>query len=127
MSEDQEDHTTVTGIARYDKRTGGGKNAVQWVLMENKSQPTGIPSHLRSLILLRRENSDKFTAVVKIDVKADFKSSLAEMIGKKDHDDPVIFDPNPTAQPRKLKWAKQNGIVAEELESVDLDKHVLFT
>jgi len=78
------------------------------------------------LILLRRETSNKFTAVVKIVVKADFKSALAQMIGKKDKDDPVIFDPNPSAQPRKLKWAKTNKIVPDELESVELDKYILF-
>jgi len=127
VTREEEAQTTITGISRYEKRTGGGKNAVRWRCMENKTTNTGIPSRLRSLILLTRENSEKYIAVVKIEVEADFKSAFAQMIGKKDKDDPVIFDPNPSAQPRKLKWATANGIVADELESVDLDEHILFT
>lgn len=126
VTRESEDQTTITGISRFEKRGGGGKNAVRWRLMENKTEKHGIPSRMRSLILLRRENSDKFKAVVKIEVEADFRSTLEQLIGKKDKDDPVIFDPDPGAQPRKLKWATQNEIVATELDSLDLDKFTLF-
>ena len=120
-SQDEQDQTTVSGMIRYEGRPGGEKNAARWILMENKSQKNGIPSFLRTSILLQRENSEKFTAVVKIGTEVDFKSSLKSLFGRKDKDDPVIFDPNPEAKHRKSTLAKDGSIKADDLESTDLD------
>lgn len=122
VSQDKQDQTTMNGTIRYEGRPGGGKNAARWVLMENNSQKSGIPSFLRTLILLQREDSKKFTAVVKIATQVDFKAALKSLFGKKDKDDPVHFDPNPEAQPRKSTWAKENQIAPDDLESTNLDK-----
>jgi hypothetical protein len=122
VSQDKQDQTTLHGIVRYEGRPGGGKNAARWTMMENGSQQSGIPAFLRSLILLKREDSKKFTATVTIDTTVDFKSSLTRLFGKKEKDDPVIFDPDPKAQPRKSTWAKDNLIAVDNLQSTNLDK-----
>lgn len=125
-SQDERHQTTLVGMSRYDGREGGDKNAVRWILSENPAQEDGIPSHLRGLLLLAREDDKKFRAVVKVETKVDFMSSLKTMIGRKDKDDPVIFDPTPAKQPRELTWAKENSIDRSKLADVKLDDYVII-
>jgi hypothetical protein len=121
ISQEKEDHTTLTGIVRYEARPFGGKNAARWTLLENETRESGIPAFLRTLILLRRSDSEQFTATVNIETEVDWKSSLTSLFGKKDKDDPVIFDPDPEAQPWKSTWARDNSISVDNLESTQLD------
>jgi hypothetical protein len=97
-STEKQDQTTVSGVIRLEGRSWGRKNAVRWVLMENATQKTGIPTHLRAPILLKREDGGLFNANVKIEVEADMKASLESKVqrlfGKVEKDDPVDFDPS---------------------------------
>lgn len=128
-SKTTQDQIRVTGASQFsDERTVGEHNQAVWILTENESQKSGIPTHLRGLVLLQRQERDadrQFTATIDITTKVDF--SLKEKVsrGKTDVNDPIIFDPRPEAQPRKLKWAKENEIDSEDLDSVQLETHQL--
>lgn len=120
-SKEKQDQTSLSGVVRFEGRRFGEKNAARWVLMENSSQQTGIPTFLRSLILLRRQDSSKFTAIVKIEVKVSFdiNTILTGLFQKKEQDDPVIFDPKKKSI---TTWAKDNSIDVKNLESTPLEK-----
>ncbi|KAF3057644.1 hypothetical protein CFAM422_012252 [Trichoderma lentiforme] len=123
-TEDQEAHTTLQGIIRYEGRRSGMKNAVRWVLSENPQRKSGAPSFLRGLILLKRTDMEKFIAVVSIDVSVSFGLStiFRALFCKKEDDDPEIFDPEPSQQPRKSSWTDIPEIAVETLHSVEIGK-----
>ena len=127
ISQDEEDQIIINGMKLFDGRPVGQKRQVRWTLLENKTQKSGIPSQLRTLILVQRKNNAKFTAVVEIETRVDFKSSILRMLGKKPQDEPIIFEPNPEVpRSRKLKWAKEHLVDADNLEAVDLNDLVLI-
>jgi hypothetical protein len=100
QSYDTKDHITLAGVMRMEARESGGKDAARWVMIENSTQRSGIPSELRVAILLRRkleEADKKFFATVEIKVDVDWKSSLEglpkKLFGRIPKDAPVKFDP----------------------------------
>ncbi|KAL6796584.1 hypothetical protein J3E68DRAFT_449746 [Trichoderma sp. SZMC 28012] len=123
-TEDQEAHTTLQGIIRYEGRRSGMKNAVRWVLSENPQRKSGVPSFLRGLILLKRTDMEKFIAVVSIDASVSFGLSTVfrALFCKNDEDDPEIFDPEPSQQPRESSWTSSPDITMGALHSVELGK-----
>ena len=126
-SQNEEDQITINGMKLYDGRPIGHKRKVRWSLIENESQRSGLPSQLRTLILLQRLDDEQFTAVVEIDAHVNLSASLLRMFGKKPADDPIIFEPNPEVpKERKLAWAKEAGIDPESLEGGNLAKHSLI-
>lgn len=99
-SSDKEDRTSISGTMRLERRSCGAKNTAQWVLMENHTQKTGIPTLIRTAVLLRRAPTaadQQFQATVEITASVDTVSSLENfrdrVFGKVPVDDPVIFDP----------------------------------
>lgn len=119
-STEKKHQTTLSGSIRLEGRPYGGKNTVRWTISENPSQKTGIPTMLRTAVLLRRKQKQdgdavKFLAEVDIRCSVDFVSSLEEgvdsLVGRIPRDDPVIFDPTqpPTTTTFDIEeLAKQN-------------------
>jgi hypothetical protein len=118
VSRDTSDQTTVTGSIDLKGRNWGKSNCASWTLLENKTAKTGVPSSMRTTVLLKRKDESPFQCVVKIDANVDFKTSLERVFGGKGRepkDDPVLFDPElePTNNLRKYD--------IEELGAFDLE------
>ncbi|KAH0558882.1 hypothetical protein GP486_004488 [Trichoglossum hirsutum] len=117
-SSSKQSQTTLVGDIRYDgKQPSGDKNAARWVLIENPTEKTGIPSFLRVAILVRRKSlKDKFTAMIKISAETDALSYLRALFGRVPEDDPVIFDPDPDRAPT----TSTEGFDLDNLGGLDL-------
>lgn len=87
------DATRVVGSIDLRGRDYGKKNSVSWSLMENDTTKTGVPTLLRSAILLKRQHDEKFQCTCKIDAEMDFMSSIQQVVGSRPRDDPIFFDP----------------------------------
>ncbi|KAI9741629.1 MAG: hypothetical protein M1834_000013 [Cirrosporium novae-zelandiae] len=99
-SMDKMDTTKVSGMIRFrNHKEGGKKNAAEWTLLENSSRRSGVPTFLRTAVLLGRREDDMelFTATVKIDANVDllsaFGDTIQKMFGKIPRDDPIVFSP----------------------------------
>lgn len=95
---EKEYQASVNGIVRIEGRNYGAKNQARWDLLENASRGDGIPSLLRSVILLKRKGDEHFAATIKIKAKVDALHSLQsrwqDLLGKTPKDDPVFFNPD---------------------------------
>jgi len=85
------DDTRLVGATVCDKY--GREIGANWTLHENATTRKGVPSFLRTAILLKRKRDEKFQCTVRIDVEADWMTELTPFTGLKDIDDPVLFDP----------------------------------
>jgi hypothetical protein len=85
----------LTGILTKKKRQTEPKNVAMWSMDENDKDDNGIPSLLRTAILLRRQNNKRFHCGVIVSAKVDWKTryNLESRIAGGDID-PVLFDPN---------------------------------
>ncbi|KAJ4022740.1 hypothetical protein NW766_001787 [Fusarium irregulare] len=118
VTQTTDDSARVTGRICSDKY-GRGVGA-EWSLFENESIDSGTPSFMRFLILLNRGESEKnFECKVTIKVKADWKTSVGELVGFTPRDDPILFDPT---FPPTNKLRKPYDI--ENLGSLDMDEFV---
>ncbi|EXK82515.1 hypothetical protein FOQG_13087 [Fusarium oxysporum f. sp. raphani 54005] len=114
------DKIRITGQSYLDYSTGGERdpdkcNAIEWNFFENESQRSGLPTYVRTAILLSRETDDEFTATFTIRAKVgfftDMESKLKRVLGHKD--DPIVFVPD-----MKEKTAFDN--VVHELHKIKL-------
>lgn len=75
----------------------GTKTGVKWELEENHSTKKGIPTFLRTALLLQRSNDTEFKGSVDFKVKTtDWKSEIRHFLGRRDVDEPVLYDPTKT-------------------------------
>lgn len=96
VSRETSNRTTVIGSIDLKGRNFGPSNCASWTLLENEVTKTGVPTSMRTAVLLKRKDQDPFQCVVKIDATVDTKSRLERMFGGKGReprDDPVLFDP----------------------------------
>ncbi|KAI3325914.1 hypothetical protein HD806DRAFT_427961 [Xylariaceae sp. AK1471] len=108
------DATSLNGATECDDF--GNEIGVNWIIHENKTTKTGIPSFLRVAILLSREDADKFQGTFEIKVEADWKTELSRFFGAKSKDDPILFDP----QREPTNNLCPAGYDTEKLSVVDL-------
>ncbi|KNG85641.1 hypothetical protein ANOM_006032 [Aspergillus nomiae NRRL 13137] len=93
----RESHTTLVGTTWIDGRDAGKPNMGRWKLTENKSKKDGIPSMLRTAILVTQKVPLAFQAIVSIQTEANLayalKKEARSFIGGKKVDivDPVNF------------------------------------
>ncbi|KAL9943973.1 hypothetical protein D7B24_006183 [Verticillium nonalfalfae] len=117
VTRDMEHFTTVIGSVDLIGYNYGEPNCATWSLIENEARETGVPAAVRAGILLRRtEEEARFKATIKIEVKADFKTSMERFFGGKPKDDPVLFDP------AKKPTNKLMVYDTEDLGALDLEK-----
>jgi hypothetical protein len=94
---DTSDETVVIGSIDLKGRNWGPSNCASWTLLENETAKTGVPSSLRTAILLKRKDEKPFQCMVKIDAVVDAKSRMERMFGGKGRDprdDPEIEPTN---------------------------------
>lgn len=95
---EKEYRAVVNGAIRIEGRNYGMKNQARWNLLENESSRDGIPSLLRTGVLLIRKDNEDFLATIKIKAKVDILHSLhskfQNLLGTTPKDDPVFFDPD---------------------------------
>ncbi|PVH77726.1 hypothetical protein DL98DRAFT_517208 [Cadophora sp. DSE1049] len=94
VSRDTNDQTTVTGSIDLKGRNWGKANCASWTLQENATTKTGVPTSMRTGILLKRKDENPFQCIVKINATVDVKSAMERLFGGKPKDDPVLFDPS---------------------------------
>ncbi|EUC29010.1 hypothetical protein COCCADRAFT_29841 [Bipolaris zeicola 26-R-13] len=91
------DATRVIGSIDLLGRTYGNADSASWSLIENSTTKTGVPSTMRTAILLKRQDEKPFRCDFKIEAKVDAKSSMErsfqKMFGGRPKDDPLLFDP----------------------------------
>ncbi|KAK4209226.1 hypothetical protein QBC37DRAFT_430689 [Rhypophila decipiens] len=119
------DEARVTGWVWSDDY--GNPVIARWVLNENRSAKSGVPSFLRCAIVLAREDNNPFECFISIKADTDWKSSLktsiVRMLGGIPRDDPILFDPSlrPTNKLRKAGYDTDNlGNLDLNAEFVDI-------
>ncbi|KAM0295928.1 hypothetical protein ACHAPM_010644 [Fusarium culmorum] len=120
------DKVRITGQAYLDCNNGAERdpdacNAVEWNFYENKSQRSGLPTYVRTAILVRRETDEEFTATftvkAKVGILTDVESKLKRLLGSKD--DPIVFVPG-------IKEKTAFDDMADELHKVNLLNQCIF-
>ncbi|TRX88263.1 hypothetical protein FHL15_010830 [Xylaria flabelliformis] len=81
---------TIVGDKIVQGRMHGNYNTAVWTILEDEKTKSGIPSSLRTAVLLQRSSSAIFTGRVQIDAQTS-GFSLASRTDPED--DPIIFNP----------------------------------
>lgn len=92
---------TVSGSAKSQARVVGSplcsnygkETGASWSLFENAEGRDGVPSFLRTAILLKRQRRSKFECTFKVKVRGDWRSTMKTYCAIKPIDDPILFDP----------------------------------
>lgn len=88
---------TYIDYSRGPERDPDRHNAIEWTFSENSSQHSGLPTLVRTPILLSRETDAAFTATftirAKVSTLSDLNAQLKKVLGRKEEDDPIVFDP----------------------------------
>ncbi|KAH6634624.1 hypothetical protein B0J18DRAFT_453334 [Chaetomium sp. MPI-SDFR-AT-0129] len=99
------DFTFAAGYPTFVKKSGGEPNSVHWTLRENASEESGLPSLVRTAVLVKRRERDnlgQFKADITANVKAsrvgDRVESFRKLVGLAPKDDPLLFDPRVSAK-----------------------------
>lgn len=117
----KEDRTTLFGSMRIEgDRNYGGQNTARWTASENGIERHGIPSLLRTAILVKPKSEGKFRAFVEIKTDVDIlygaKKRIDKYFGKRIVD-PVYFD---TEANRKPFGPALTGVQMTNLSMCDL-------
>lgn len=103
------------GGSEWLVRHGGGAAGVQWHVTENAISQTGIPSFIRTAMLVRRKYNGQFLGFIEISTDvAGF--SLRGIQSDNLKDDPVYFDP------KLPPFGETSQFDADNLGSLDLEK-----
>lgn len=127
VSRTTNDEARVTGFVWSDDY--GRPVTARWMLAENRSIKSGVPSFLRCAIVLTRPDNF-FECRVTIRAESDWKSSVERLFGSTPHDDPILFDPalKPTNKLRKAGYDTDNlGALDLKAEFVDIRFSTAFT
>ncbi|KAI1123724.1 hypothetical protein F5Y10DRAFT_280714 [Nemania abortiva] len=108
------DATILNGATECDDF--GNETGVNWIIHENKTTKSGIPSFLRVAILLSREDNKGFLGSFEAKLEADWKTEMSRFFGTTSRDDPILFDP----QQKPTKNLCPAGYDLGNLAAVDL-------
>ncbi|KFY46706.1 hypothetical protein V494_00370 [Pseudogymnoascus sp. VKM F-4513 (FW-928)] len=122
----QYNEAKITGMPTKRKRKVEPKNAVVWSMVENEDLDTGIPSLLRTAILLKRQTYDDFYCYVSVETKLNWRpEGLSPSVesrkagGDTDH---ILFSPRKVRT--KVPFA---GIIPSNLGNVVLNELMAVT
>ena len=112
----REDRTTVHGSIRIEGRSLGPPNTAKWALSENKIQRHGIPTVMRTAILVMpRTSSGKFRAIFDIEATVDVlyntQRRLKQFLGRS------VVEPVHFSQDRKPMGPDLVGLDPENLSA----------
>ena len=128
-----DDHISLYGTTAFINKNAGKPNGAKWVLEENKSQNSGIPSSITTAVLLERLPDRPFIGTIQIKAEMGLASTIENLFGKKSKVDPIVFDPapppesekpeseKPKSEKPKSKKPKSVECDPQNLDSVDLD------
>ncbi|KAI1735240.1 hypothetical protein F4680DRAFT_435894 [Xylaria scruposa] len=105
---------TIMGDKSIKGRMHGNYNTVVWTILEDEKTKSGIPSTLRTAVLLQRSSSAVFIGRVQIDAQVS-GFSLASRTDPED--DPIIF--NPLLSPMLSPTEKIDNISGDNLGDFD--------
>jgi hypothetical protein len=118
---DRTDAVKVVGSPAVVGLSRNRANAVRWTMLENESQRSGVPTYLRTAVLLKRHPKDNglFLGTVKVTTHIswweDLKEKVRKLSGAVKKDEPIIFDPT-EEEPSSFDAQKAT------LDEVDLEK-----
>jgi hypothetical protein len=118
---------TLTGSLWIDGRDMGSPNMGRWKIGENQIEKRGIPTLLRTALLITQCLPTSFQALVTVHTEVNLAHAVTEqvrrLIGHQVVDvvDPIIFAQGPTRQPAGAQLA---GIDTENLSACDLEQLV---
>ncbi len=112
------DEARVTGSSLCD--IYGRAVGARWILHENKTIESGVPSLLRCAMLVARTDESLFECKITIKLEADWRSELGRLFGATPTDDPVFFDPSRPATNR----LSRAGYDTNNLAAVDLNEFI---
>jgi hypothetical protein len=114
---------TITGSIRVEnpQRRPYVKDAVRFQLSENPSQRDGLPTCVRTVVLIKRRKNSRFRAMINVHTQAEpiissFRDSVRRLSGHMKVD-PIIFDPALPAFGNCLP----DQLDKDKLSSVDLN------
>ncbi|KAF4961921.1 hypothetical protein FSARC_9962 [Fusarium sarcochroum] len=117
ITQDISDAITVSGARRLRKgRNWGQAGVAAWNILENERRESGVPDSVTVAVLLRREDSEPFNAIVELEAKVDWHTGLENKFLRVPLDDPILFNPQLTK--KKPKKGRSYGV--GNLASVDL-------
>lgn len=87
---DKKAYTTLYGTKWIAKRSSGEANTAKWMIWENEIAKNGIPTGLRTAILVKPKSDKKFSAHVKITADVDLRHKIRQVLGETKVD-PVFF------------------------------------
>ncbi|EXJ75789.1 uncharacterized protein A1O5_00296 [Cladophialophora psammophila CBS 110553] len=93
VERDTSDATTVQGFILTEGRNYGKPNSVSWILRENKTTKTGVPTSMQAAILLKRIDLSKFQAHFTLKIYPNWLATALSFMKSNPRDDPVTFDP----------------------------------
>jgi hypothetical protein len=95
----------VVGDKIYGKGRRMQANGVRWDLIENEATHSGVPSELRTAVLLRRQPMDNGQFLGKVTIRTsvsplhDLREKWWAAVGALPEDDPIVFDPQTPDRP----------------------------
>ena len=115
-----DDHISVFGSSVFTQKNAGEPNGAKWILEENRSQNSGIPSSLTTAVLLKRKPDKAFVGTIQINAKMGVASAMEDLFGRKPKVDPVVFDP--ALPPTSADYDTQNldAVVLDDIGIVKL-------
>ncbi|KAF2260507.1 hypothetical protein CC78DRAFT_589655, partial [Lojkania enalia] len=114
---------SLIGMMEIRGRNHGAPNTAIWMVNENQLSLSGIPSSIRTAVILEREDDEVFFGTLEIETDVagfsfrDFQSGMAE----NGRDDPIIFDP------RRPPMGEDIRLNVNELSSVNIEDFVSIT
>jgi hypothetical protein len=94
QTQDDREHASLIGLTRVGEEYGG-KNIATWLLRENHSTMSGIPTVLQTAVLLKRRSNYNFIATLNIQAEVDLKYSMSTALknvaGLVPRNNPIFF------------------------------------
>ncbi|KAI9740165.1 MAG: hypothetical protein M1834_004743 [Cirrosporium novae-zelandiae] len=109
----------VIGAIRFWK--GNGRNKVEWTLLENTSQQSGVPTFLRAAILLSRKHNSSRRFIATVEIKAQSNrllgigNKLRGLTGRIPKDDPIIFS---SSEPPTTNIFDATNLASQSLKDI---------
>jgi hypothetical protein len=116
VSHESTDAAVIIGRIDDSNHDGNGPPTVaRWTLLENSSAATGVPTSMRTAILLQRDNDTEFYAKFEMLVRPDNITVMRNLLARTPKDDPIIYKPTLQATNRLQKYN------VDRLGDLDLD------
>jgi hypothetical protein len=125
LTETQTKHSTAKLVGRITSngRAMGPENVAMWRMDENEELRNGIPSLLRTAILLKRKEDKPFQCDVLLDAKVNWRKGIhleSRTVGSRI--DPFLFDPTPgertTPVPNYIDPVNLGSVLLIELAAI---------